>query len=1082
VAQYKDGDSRVINGVTYTRQNGQWLPPASPFASPKLPGELTGQQLNNAGQGIHNRKDEATLPYDIRSARAQAEKAEIDAKTAKEQYDAQHPSADKTGLYGADYLKTLSASDQNMVKALSEGRLAFPQGAALRSPFWQEKLSQVAQFDPTFDATNFNARAKGRANAIAGKLGQSNNALNTALGHLQTLSDQIDGTASHGGFPFATTVNHIQNAYARGHGDAGITNFTDTASKLADELEAVYRNGGGAEQGVVRQLRNLDPDMSRDQKVGVIHNAMDLLASKMAANLSQYDFGTGGKPAWDMLDPHAKQIFEKNAPDIRDKYFALAPTAQSNNPPPGPGFVPPPTGANNNLRSSVDGFSDKPDQESADFWDRALHNGVPYRTALKQWQSDIKFRGLSQVEPPDPAAYHKAASYISKYPNIEYHPFQSVTRTPIDGLWDQGAHFVASSGPGAGAGHFLNAATGGLPERAAGDQGAYFDAVSRQEHLGFSTAGDIGGTVYGAYRLNKGLGPVLGKLPGAAGRVFTAAKVADNPALAEAAPAIASSRQALATDTLFGGLSGSIQNPDHPIEGAGLGALAMGGGNLAGRYTLGPALGYLGETGPGKIAVNAARKGGAKLRGMFGGSGSSTPFNPPAPLNPGESMILNQAGRSGLNDLHANLRDAGELNLPYSLADADTRLRMLAGSAARKSPNVRKFAEDVLGPRQMGQAERAVSLIDSQLAPVGDVPTIKAQALSRARDASAPLYAKAKSRAPANLANEPSLSEVLARPSAERGLRKGYQIAMDEGSNPAELSFATGPNGETILNGNPSWQTLHYVRRGLDEEIASAVDPVTGKVKPGMTDSQGAMIKLRSDLDREIGRINPAFKAADARYADFAGQGAAAERGAAATGIRVTPEQTQSALNANFSDLPYFRKGYASSMADAVDRTRLSADPYDVVYGSPAQQQKLGIVFPKGAERFSRARKLERDMSKTHYEVLGGSPTASRMEADKLFEGPGAAVTDLAFSAATGAPSPTLVARGLRGVNDWWQLGRGAKRADEIGNLLLDTDPRVANATLRYLEWANAQRKGYVQNARALGGMFGAPIAYGATR
>jgi len=273
------------NGVTYEDLgNGKvrvvaTSPAASPFANPKLPGELTSQNLSNTRTQQEIDAANATATADTAKAKAEAQSAELAARNAQEQYNAQHPSVQETGLYGDDFLKTLSQSDQSMVKALSEGRLAFPQGAALRAPFWQEKLSQVAQFDPTFDATNFNARAQGRSNAIKGKLGQSNNALNTAIGHLGQLSDQISGTASHSFTPF----NALENTTLKMFGDPGVTNFQDTAAKLADELEAVYRNGGGAEQGVTRQLRSLDPNMSLEQKNGIVHNAMDLLAVAVTA-------------------------------------------------------------------------------------------------------------------------------------------------------------------------------------------------------------------------------------------------------------------------------------------------------------------------------------------------------------------------------------------------------------------------------------------------------------------------------------------------------------------------------------------------------------------------------------------------------------------------------------------------------------------------------------------------------------------------------------------------------------------------------------------------------------------------------
>jgi hypothetical protein len=113
-----DGKYRVVSGG----------PSAITGGDPKLPGALTGQQLGNAGQATHNARDAATLPYDIRAAKAAATTAEINARNAQDQFNAAHPPVSTSGLFGPDYLKTLSQSDQNMVKALSEGRLAFPPG------------------------------------------------------------------------------------------------------------------------------------------------------------------------------------------------------------------------------------------------------------------------------------------------------------------------------------------------------------------------------------------------------------------------------------------------------------------------------------------------------------------------------------------------------------------------------------------------------------------------------------------------------------------------------------------------------------------------------------------------------------------------------------------------------------------------------------------------------------------------------------------------------------------------------------------------------------------------------------------
>jgi hypothetical protein len=330
MAQYAEGQRlRGSDGKFYVWRNGVPVresptplvqKPAAPFEAPQAQANLTRtqQEISQA---------EATASATTAKAKADALKAELEAKQAQEEWNAKHPKTAAAGtVFGPDYLKTLPGPDQELVKALAEGRLAFPGGFALKAPWWQQKLEQVAQYDPSFDATNFNNRAKARAALLTGKMGGSANALNTAIGHLGLLSQQIGGTASHDFVP----LNAIENAAAQTFGSSGVTNFKDTAKKLADELESVYRNGGGTEQGVMRQLSSLNPNASLEQKQGIIKNALELLASKQAANLYQYGLA-GGKPAVDLLDPAARKVLDQ-FPDIRDKYFgqsdpALTPAA-----------------------------------------------------------------------------------------------------------------------------------------------------------------------------------------------------------------------------------------------------------------------------------------------------------------------------------------------------------------------------------------------------------------------------------------------------------------------------------------------------------------------------------------------------------------------------------------------------------------------------------------------------------------------------------------------------------------------------------------------------------------------------------
>jgi len=1042
------------NRFTKYAQQPQAITPPSPM----LPIQVQGGQLGNVGQGIHNRRDEATLPYDVRGAKADAAAKELklqqDRIAAGLDPNTGQPAAQANGTNGPSgqaFLKTLSPADQRLVQAMADGRLIPPTGRAAASPYWQKLLGQTLQYDPSFDAIDYGARFNTRKDFTSGQSSRNIKALNTAIGHVSQLADQISGTASQGGYPFATTVNRAVNAYERGSGDPGITKFTQTAGAVSSELTQVFRGTGGAEADVQRYLSELDPNASLDQKKAAVGNILGLLKSRLDALNDQYTKGMGNaSQGLDVLDPHSKQALGKYLPGFKAE----------TKPPAGPGYVPPSTGPDAGMQSSQNGFSDTPDPQSAAFWEDAARKGTPYGTALRQWQSDARARGMQGVTPPPPEGYDKARAYIRQNPNVEYHPFNSIQRTPM-GPIAQGWSDIVGSVPGVAIGHAVNALGANIPTALAGDQGSYYKAVTQAEHPRAAFAGDVAGTVAGAYQLNKALGPLLGNLPGRVGQFFTGANAAP-----ELAPGLATARQALSSDMAFGGVSGAAGNPDHPVAGGLLGATAMGGGNLLGRYTLGPALQAAGDSSLGQFLANAIR------------SKSSGPFSPPAPLNPGQALVVKQAGTT-LGDLTGRMQEAQSLGLPFSLADANPQLRALAGSAVRKSPDVRALAENTLRPRQLGQAERAIGALND-LAPVGDVSAIKADAVSRAQNASAGLYEKALGH-PAP--NDHALTEMMNTPAGQAAAREAYGIALNKGENPASLSFATDHLGNPIITAKPNWRTLQYMKMGLDSVVEKARDPTSGKLNladPGIR----AVNDLRGRFVGRLGELNPDYSAANKAYGNIIGQGTAAERGAASTGAKVTPEQTQIALS-NTGSLPHFQQGYASTLADIVDRTRRVSDPYETIYGSPAQQQKLGIVFPQGASKFARVRGLESDMSKTAYETLGGSPTATRQEADQMFSNPLAdTAVELGSMALTGGPSPRLLARGLMKLGDLKRLGlRGSQaKADQIGPYLLNTDPAINLTTLTDLISRNAQRQNYTNQARTLGGLVGGPLIFGATR
>ncbi len=653
--------------------------------------------------------------------------------------------------------------------------------------------------------------------------------------------------------------------------------------------------------------------------------------------------------------------------------------------------------------------------------DAALNSMFKARRPVNEIVGYLKSRGL-----PD-------ASIAPLMPKIlELHKWQGKNpgfkgdyKIDIEQRNDQNSAYqnFINSDVGTGAALGANALAAGIPGAIAGNQDAI--QAARSAHPKASFTGEVAGAVGGTMLANKALGAIPSKF------------LAANPG-----------KQMLLADMGYGGGYGATQNPDNPWMGAALGAGAAAGGNVLGRTVIAPG-----------------------IRGLGKAVGMGTPALPA-----GEGMVASQAARADPDAILANLRQAGELKLPYSLADADPRLRSLAGSAVRKSPDAFALASETVGPRAAGQAERALGLINENLAPAGSLDDITADATKRAQAASRPLYDKAMQQAPPE---DMALNDMLRNPTMEQVARDAYGVALNKGETPANLSFEIdGLTGQPRVDANPNWRTLQYMKFGLDKAAKQGGDDV------------GILGRRFNSL---LGDLNPDFKAANKAYGNIAKQGEAAQTGYGATSPRVTPSQMQATLGKTPPDqLPYLRQGYASSLADTVERANLGRDPYEAIYGSTAQQKKLGSIFP-GAGRFARARGLEKDMSLTSRELLGGSPTQPRAEADKLFEGGGLAdAGQAALEVMSGTPPISLFRSkvaagrfGLGGLRDKYRLGilgNSKEKADQIAPILLNQNPDEVAAILQDMLRREALRRNYVSKTGMLGSSIGTPTAIGLTQ
>lgn len=213
--------------------------------------------------------------------------------TAAQAAQPQMGSAGVIDQHGADFMATLDPQIAGQVKAIIEGRVPYPTGLLLRTPYGQQLAAYVTQADPTFEAGNSTARMKVRNEFLAGGPSSPSEMItagNTAIQHLGHLSDAAEALDN----TWSPDWNGVANAAAqRVGGGTAVTQFNNILGKYVEEATKFYRGTGGTEADIQRDLGNLSPNMSPTQLHTALQTQVELLQSKINALQDRWKQGMG---------------------------------------------------------------------------------------------------------------------------------------------------------------------------------------------------------------------------------------------------------------------------------------------------------------------------------------------------------------------------------------------------------------------------------------------------------------------------------------------------------------------------------------------------------------------------------------------------------------------------------------------------------------------------------------------------------------------------------------------------------------------------------------------------------------------
>lgn len=965
---------------------------------------------------------------------------------------------------GEEYLATLPPELRHQVKLLSDGRMPFPTGPALRSPKVQQLIAAAAQYDPTLDAANAATRVATRKNFTSGKARANITSMNTALGHLGTLKQAADDL-NNSSIP---AWNRAANWAISQQGDPRVKKFTVARDAVASELVRVFRGSGGALADIEEWKNNIDAAGSPEQLDAAIRQGVTLLNSRLEAMGDEYKAGMGkSTDPLEMLNPHAQEVFTHLGPG-------------------GDGKLPGKGGGGPN---PFGGFPSNGGGQPGLYDGAGRFIGVDPRDPLGQYRPYMVFTPEGKIAP---AGYNGRAynwrgqdlgydaeigmdqekSFSDGGLNVDMTPLvpagEDVPNLPNKYEQDLQAQVKAAgadnpksaenwvmrgaNGTLSGLSDELNGATAALKYGVQGYNPATAytlarDAERMRQHQNdagqgaMGTAVDIAGSLPTAFLMGGGTG-VRGAM--ANGMRYGAARG-------------------------YGEGSGATGSALSAVGGAVGGAAGGGIGGVLGKYAVAPVARRAANTETGKYLLSLLS------RGRFEPVPNPTPFE-------GAINKINP----NIENVRTNLQSADELGVPYSLADADPRLRLLAGNVSRATPEARAMAEGYLEPRNLGQVDRFRSAVEQNFAKPVDIAARGSQLKGLASSQSRPLYEEAFAK------NQPAWSEriqqfiddPLSKPAIAKSLEAQRLEALAAGQkfDPAKFSVTGFDDaGNPILSKTPTLRTVDAIRQGyghllddLPRDIGG--NPIHTSRSRAIAMNKDALTKELDDLTARAG--NRAYGDARQTYGTYMGMKNALETGFKMEG-NSTPAREVASQVGKLTDnqMPEFQSGYATSLIDRANKQRFTANPWEANMGTPNQQELLRTVFPQGVGNVGKQYGLERDMAKTAMEALGGSQTAARQSIDQAFRSPMAQATvDVAGHGMTGIPGLGTLTSKMGGLLARSRVDSVArKNAEQLAPLLFNNASDVnALGLIEAMLSNNAARKAAADAAARKIGLFGA--------
>ncbi len=226
------------------------------------------------------------------------------------------------GVKNESAMEGLTEDQKGIIRGLTSYNYPWPGSFAMRDPKWVALMGRAEKYDPEFSAAEYQVRYNLRKSFTSGKDKDNILALNTAIGHIDSLVKAKDDLANSNWPTANEAVNLLAKYFPVSEGlikrQGKITGIKTKFNAVIGEMANIFKRSGATDQEIKSWRGTIDNPTTATPTMwdAFISGSLELMGSRIGALRDRYESGMGKAKDFGLLSDKSRTILQGLGVDV----------------------------------------------------------------------------------------------------------------------------------------------------------------------------------------------------------------------------------------------------------------------------------------------------------------------------------------------------------------------------------------------------------------------------------------------------------------------------------------------------------------------------------------------------------------------------------------------------------------------------------------------------------------------------------------------------------------------------------------------------------------------------------------------